>query len=344
VAAKAEVSRGSLRSLGWGSGESVSVKGESKVLELLIALADAGAVAGDLGPGDDAAVWQPRPGALVVWSTDGVCEDVDFRRRHQTPYQVGWKAWMAAVSDLSAMGAQPRGGLVALSVPPDTTSLALQAVQLGLVEAAAIDGATVMGGDLGRSPGPLSVTVTVAGELIGGAPVQLGGGRAGDDLVVTGTLGLAAAALERLEAGADGFPGAWRDRLLQPPSRVKAGIALRQAGASAMTDISDGCLLDLGRICQASGVGADLWLDHLPLAEGLPLAQAQRAALSGGEDFELLAALPPGHLDRLLATWAGDGPGLTSVGTLTGGGQVRVLSGRGGAALEELPDPGFRHF
>lgn len=338
-------SKSSLRVTDWVGGEPVSTQGESALLDQLMELAGPPPAAAEVGPGDDAAAWRAPKGGLMLWSTDTLCEDVDFRCRYQTPYQVGWKSWMTAVSDLSAMGASPRGGLVAALVPPGTSTEALHAIQLGIVEAAAIDRAAVLGGDLSRTDGPLALTVTVLGDVTDGSPVLLGGGSVGDLLVVTGTLGLAAAALQLLEKGSDQVPVEWRRRFLEPPSRAEAGLALRRAGASAMTDVSDGLLLDLERICQASRVGAEIWLDRLPLGSGL--AEAGRGvelALTGGEDFELLAAIPQDLIEEVVNGWGAELPALAILGILTDREGLRLLSARGGEPVEAPAAHGFRHF
>jgi len=334
-----------LRRAGWHGGEPVSVHGETALLRQLMELAGESPGGGEVGPGDDAAGWRAAADSLLLWSTDTLCEDVDFRRRYQSPYQVGWKAWMAAVSDLSAMGASPRGGLVAASLPPTTSTQALHAIQLGLVEAAAVDAAAVMGGDLSRTNGPLALTVTVMGEVIDGSPVLLTGGSAGEWVVVTGALGSAAAALRLLESGSAQVSPEGRDRLLEPPSRVQAGLALRRAGASAMTDLSDGLLLDLDRICQASAVGADLWLDDLPLGMGLPSTDEGVAlALTGGEDFELLATFPDNLIAEVVRGWGVELPGLSVIGRLTERKETRLFRTRGGEPVEPPATDGFRHF
>lgn len=277
----------------------------------------------------------------MVWSTDTVTEDVDFRQRYQTPYQVGWKSWMGAVSDLAAMGAEPRGGLVAASIPPDTSVQAVRAIQLGLVEAAAVDGAVVMGGDVGATPGPLTLTVTVMGEIEDGKAILLSEAAAGDTLVVTGQLGLAAAALHQLEGGHGDIPDQWRERLLRPPSRVRAGSSLRRSGASSMTDLSDGLLLDLGRICQASGVGSEIWLDQLPVPKALP---GLELALAGGEDFELLAAVPSDRVEQLLDGWRDQEAPLSVIGMISDSVGIRLLRSPGGEVVSAPVSDGFQHF
>ncbi|MGA7172453.1 MAG: thiamine-phosphate kinase [Candidatus Dormiibacterota bacterium] len=323
----------------------MSTTGETDLLRQLMELAGDSSGQAEIGPGDDAAAWQPTPGGLVLWSTDSLCEDVDFRRKHQTPYQVGWKAWMAAVSDLSAMGARPRAGLVAALLPVETSTEAVLAIQCGLVDAAAVDGAAVTGGDVSRSAGPLSVTVTVLGEVTDGSPVKLSGGRVGDRILVTGALGMAGAALERLEEGGTTVPEEWLERLRMPPSRVRAGMALRRAGSSAMTDLSDGLLLDLDRLSQASGVGADLWLDQIP--RGTRLEDTERGgelALTGGEDYELLATVPEPMLGELLDSWDDELPRLSVVGVLSAKPGTRLFSESGGELIGAPSNAGFRHF
>jgi thiamine-monophosphate kinase len=306
-----------------------------------IARSDAAVV----GVGDDAAAWRVSPGALAVVSTDSLVEDVDFRRSYQSPYQVGWKAWRAAVCDLAAMGANAGGGLLAALVPAETSLTALRAIQLGLVEAAAEDGAVVLGGDLSGTAGPLALTVTVLGELGDRDPVRLGGGSPGDALLVTGSLGLAAAALERLERGCAELAPEWRDRLLEPRSRLEAGQALRRLGASAMTDISDGLLLDAARIGAASGVGVEIWLDRVPLGAGLERDEAGCSlALSGGEDYELLATIAEIRRGPALRGWGSHLPPISQIGRLTEEHGVRLLSRPGGEPMALPERDGFRHF
>lgn len=339
------VGREDLRRARWGAGVALGEVGEATALERLSALAGNSGAGDEVGPGDDAASWRPSPEGLMLWSTDSICEDVDFRRSYQLPYQVGWKAWMVAVSDLAAMGAQVRGGLVAAILPGESTDQEILAIQLGLVEAAGVDGARIMGGDLGRSEGPLALTVTVMGEVEDGRPVRLSGAAEGDLVVVSGDLGGAAAALNQLEGGMTPVLDELRQHLLEPASRISTGTALRRGGVSAMTDISDGLLLDLERISRASGVAAELWLDHLPLGVRQPgCGDPVALALGGGEDFELLACIPDRQLAGLLGGWGEDLPRLTVIGRVISGSGTRLLARRGGTPLERPRTDGFRHF
>ncbi|MGH7759239.1 MAG: thiamine-phosphate kinase, partial [Candidatus Dormibacteria bacterium] len=333
------------RRAAWGEGRPLAEVGEGRALEALIELAGPPPPGAAVAPGDDAADLGPLSGGPVLLSTDSLCEDVDFRRQYQSPYQVGWKAWMAAASDLAAMGARVDGGLAAALVPDLATENELMAIQLGLVEAAAADSARVLGGDLSRTPGPLAVTVTVMGHMEAGRPVALGGGSPGELLVLTGSVGAAAMALQLLESGQAAVPPPWLERLLLPTARVEAGVALQRGGVRAMTDISDGLLLDLSRLCRASRVGAELWLDRVPLAPGsAPGCDQLRSALSGGEDFELLAAIPEPDLEPLRSRWEEALPPLAVVGRLVSGGGVVLRSRPGGDVVTLQGIDGYRHF
>lgn len=334
-----------MRRASWVGADPVSRLGESALLDLFTGQAATRAAKKlvRVGPGDDAGAF--RPSGLQLASADTLVEDVDFRRIYQSPYQVGWKAWRAAVSDLAAMGARARAGLASLLLPGDTSVLALRALQLGLVEAAEEDGAVILGGDVSRTEGPLAVAVTVLGEVKDGEPVELGGGAPGDALLVTGRLGEAAAALGQLEAAElEPTPG-WVRRLVQPGSRLGAGERLRRLGASAMTDLSDGLLLDGERLGRASQCGVELWLDRVPLGAGLePTSEGLRLALSGGEDFELLAAVPEPLVAPLLGSWEESLGALSVIGKLTAEPGLELLSGPGGERLTLPGGHGFRHF
>ncbi|MGH7611302.1 MAG: thiamine-phosphate kinase [Candidatus Dormibacteria bacterium] len=321
--------------------------GESALLAELVHLAGAGGRDGVIGPGDDAAGVGLGDGGIGLWSVDSVVEGVDFRRDFQSPYRLGRKAWRVAASDLAAMGVRPQAGLAAALLPPGASARALAAIQLGLVEAAAADRAYLAGGDLSATPGPLALTVTVWGRVQGRAPVRLGGGKAGEALVVTGSLGGAAAALALLDSG-QSVPAGLEERLCDPPARWQAGEALAQGGVSAMTDLSDGLLLDLERLCAAAGLGAELWAERLPvdlaLLDRLP-DRAPELALTGGEDFELLAAVSPTRLSELVRGWTDAGlPPLTEVGVLRAPPGIALLSEPGGRPLPLPERRGHRHF
>lgn len=216
---------------------------------------------GEVWIGDDAAVL----GQGLLAAVDAVVEGVHFTADTAIA-DVGWKAAVASISDIAAMGGQPTRLLVTVVGPPTTD---LDGLYAGIGEAAARYGCPVVGGDLANGPG-LFVSVTVLGT-VDGPPVLRSGARPGDRIWVTGPLGGAAASRYQRRARA----------------RIDEGQAARRAGATAMIDVSDGLAADLNHLAVASGVGVRL--GSFPLAEGATAAQA----LGGGEDFELVFTLPP---------------------------------------------------
>ena len=329
-----------MRTLGWDppGTATLDAAGEELMLARLVAMAGAD---GEVPPGDDAAGWRQEGGTGLI-STDSMVEGVHFRRGFQSPYQLGRKAWAQAASDLAAMGAWPLLGVVAAVFPGSTPAAVVEAVQLGLVEAAEAVGASVVGGDLSSGP-VILLSVTVVGSTRDGTPVRLGGARPGDLLVTTGRLGCAAAALAALESGdqGDAVPASWVERLLVPTARLEEGEQLRRRGCSALTDLSDGLLLDAGRMARASGVAVELWADRLCPPGSRPDLQL---VLTGGEDYELLAAVPSPGLDPLLASWPADLAELRLVGSVAAGQSVVVLDRLGGSPLSLGAELGYQHF
>jgi thiamine-monophosphate kinase len=301
-----------------------------------------------LGIGDDAAVIEV--GGPVVVSHDMLVEDVHFRRATTGPRDLGAKALAVNLSDLAAMGAVPVAAVVGLGLPPGYADGGdADALQQGLEETAAEHGLTIAGGDVSASP-VLVVGVTVIGRSVAGlAPVTRAGGRAGDLLVVTGALGASAAGLLLLERP-DLLPAlAERDSLVdshrRPVPRLAAGRALAAAGARAMMDVSDGLVIDATRLAAASGLRATVRLSAVPVAPGVAAVAAAAGrepaelAATGGEDFELLAALPPGRLADVRARC--DLP-LTVVGELAEGEPEVDVRDAAGAPVD-LGRPGWEH-
>ncbi|MEG8128846.1 thiamine-phosphate kinase, partial [Xanthomonas hortorum pv. gardneri] len=220
-----------------------------------------------LGIGDDAALLQPPPGEQLAITADTLNAGVHFP--HETRAEdLGWKTLAVNLSDLAAMGAQPRWCTLSLSLPHDDAEW-VDAFADGFFALADAHAIALVGGDTTR--GPLSCAVTAIGSVPPGAALRRDGARVGDDVWVTGAPGEAAAALSLWQAGqldvtcaaADPLHEQWRSRLLRPQPRVQAGLRLRGL-AHACVDISDGLLADLGHLCERSGVGAQLALAALP--------------------------------------------------------------------------------
>lgn len=324
--------------------------GEFELLALLRERLPAAGPQVRLGSGDDASV--TVPGGAVATSVDALVEGVHFRRESATLRQIGRKAISTALSDLAAMGAAPGEAYVWLGAPEDLDEEGLLEVGAGLAAVAAETGTTVAGGDLTRAP-VLSLAVTVTGH----APnpddfVTRAGARPGDALVVTGELGGAAAGLALLEqpsvAGLDApTADALRARQLDPTPRLAAGQALAAAGATAMIDISDGFAGDAGHVAAASGALLVIDAEALPIAPGVAALAAAAGrdplelAASGGEDYELLAALPPDALASARDALAALDLPITVVGRVEaaeGGSPRAELRRRGG---EAVPNRGF---
>ena len=275
-------------------------------------IAAAGATVGDhviVGSGDDAAVVEQR--GTAVTSVDALVDGVHFRRSTFPPDAIGHKALAVALSDLAAMGAQPGEAYVQLGIPEDVSQDELAGIADGLGGVAYDYGVSVAGGDVVASP-VLFLAITVVGYLREESThVTRAGAQEGDVLVLTGPVGGAAAGLllledEALASGLDpARREALRERQLRPQALVGAGLALARSGATAMIDVSDGIGADAGHIAAASGVRCVLELGAGCVAPGVAeVAEAAGedalALASGGEDYELLAAVPEDRLEEAL--------------------------------------------
>ena len=247
-----------------------------------------------LGPGDDAAVVAMPDGKVVV-STDVLVEGVHFRFDWSTPEQVGRKAAATNLADIAAMGAVPTSLLLGLACPAATPIETITAITDGLWAEARAAGAGVVGGDV-TSAAALVLSVTVLGTLEGRAAVTRAGARAGDVVALCGRVGWAAAGWAVLARGfRSPVAVVGAQRVPQPP--YAAGPAAAAAGATAMIDVSDGLLADLGHIADASGVEIDVRPPAVPprLADvGAALGvDPVHWLLTGGEDHALVATFPP---------------------------------------------------
>jgi len=265
------------------------------------------------GIGDDAAVLTPTPGLALLATTDALLEEVHFSFRLSSPAAVGFRAMVANLSDIAAMGGIPRAALVCLGLPPGAALDVVDGLYEGLHRAAASAATAVAGGDTVRSPAGVLLAVTVLGEVEPDRCVSRAGARPGDRLWVSGPLGGSAAGLAWLRAHGPGAeaPGAVREAVAcheAPAARLALGRALALDGvAKAMLDVSDGIGGDARRIAEESGVGVRLEAARIPVHPGA--AEVARRlggdalgwAIGGGEDYELLFAADP-SVD--VAAWA----------------------------------------
>jgi thiamine-monophosphate kinase len=311
-----------------------------------------------VGIGDDAAVVGAFSETPLLVTTDALIEDIHFRRRYP-PEDMGWKALAVNISDIAAMGGNPRYYLLSLSVPDGVSVEYIDRLSKGMAEAARRYGLTLIGGDTTSSPERIYISVTVLGEAPGEVLLRKGA-RPGDAVFVTGKLGDSALGLKLLEGsrgqGVKGSrisprtlgpsdPRTLIERHLRPTPRVKEGRFLARSGmVTAMIDISDGLLADLGHICEESGVGARVWVERLPLSGGFKALSGRYGgidlALSGGEDYELLFTVR----GELTGTFLDEARGMkcTQVGEIVRGKRVDVLREDGSVYMPK--GGGYEHF
>ena len=309
-----------------------------------------------VGIGDDAAVVEPPRGALDVITTDAIVEGVHFERRFCRPADIGHRALAVNLSDLASMGAQPGLALLSLGLPDSLTVADFDEFVEAFAALAAEFRVAVVGGNLTRSPGPWFVDVTALGSVGRRRVLTRSGARPGDELYVTGQLGGARAGLARLMGAAagevvagdpDDAMGDAVRRYRRPDARVRAGVLVgRTRAASACMDLSDGLADAVTQMAEASGVGALVELDALPCHPAVAAVwpeDATRQALLGGDDYELLFAVPRRRRRAFFAALAGGRRvAVSRVGTITprtDGVVMRAPDGR----QDALPR-GYEHF
>ncbi len=292
------------------------------------------------GIGDDAAVWESGPGTRVL-TTDTMVEGVHFRSDLASWREIGWKALAVNLSDVAAMGCEPRASVVSLGLDPDLDVEVVAELYEGMLDACAAHGGEIVGGDIVSSPA-LFVTVAMVGDAstIEGPVLDRSVASAGDVLAVTGTLGDSAGGLRLLMEGSrEGSGGPLARRHLRPSPRIEGGLALRRAGVRAAMDVSDGLVADVAKMCAASGVGAVIDAARMPVSDDLRRAFPDDwtdLALTGGEDYELVFAAPSKTVAN--AQDALDTP-VTVVGRVVEGEGVEVVGAVAGAA-----NGGWDHF
>jgi len=290
-----------------------------------------------LGPGDDCAIQRVDPGAELVFSVDTLVAGVHFPASYD-PENLGWRSLAVAASDLAAMGADPVCFTLALTLP-DIDEAWLTGFARGLSRAADRFGLLLAGGDTTR--GPLTLSLQVHGTVPSGTAIRRSGACPGDLVCVSGTLGDAGEALRWLDVNHPGPDEAFvLARYHRPQPRLELGRALR-GYASAAIDISDGLLADLGHILDASGVGARLELEQVPLSDALMRLAGESAAMRAvvaGDDYELCVTMAPETWQSLPQACRNQ---LTVVGRITEESGLRLFSH--GAELHQAAR-GYDHF
>ena len=307
-----------------------------------------------VGVGDDCAIWMPTPGQALAISSDMLVEGRHFLSTVD-PAALGHKALAVNLSDLAACGATPCAFTLALALPQADEAW-LRGFAQGLWALADGHGCELIGGDTTR--GPLTIAITVWGELPPGQALLRSAAQVGDDIYISGVVGQARMALEvfrgQLRLPSDAFARA-RARMERPTPRVALGQALRGV-AHAAIDLSDGLLGDLGHIMKASGVGADIdtrwlrhasdgdttWPAHCPDLAALPWAQTLACGLTGGDDYELLFTAAPEHRAAVWAAAQTSATPVSCVGHITPSG-LRVLDPQG-QAIDVSRLTSFDHF
>ena len=317
-----------------------------------------------VGPGDDAAVLAPVRNERLVVTTDAGVEGVHFSRAYSSPMDIGHRALAVNLSDLAAMGATPRWALLSLVLPGSWPVADVEALVDGLAALAGRHSVSVIGGNITRTEGPLVVDVTAGGGVGSRKWLTRSGAKAGHEIWVSGTVGGAAAGLEMLTGAGNQQPGtgsalsaagsqfpdpACVERHRRPVPRVRLGVALARARVvSAAMDLSDGLADALRQVAGASGVGVRIDAETLPIEPGAREWWTSRGedallrATAGGDDYELLLAVPPrsGRALRAVAKQVAE-PALTKIGVFTKDrGDLAIV--RNGLR-EELP-AGFEHF
>ena len=296
-----------------------------------------------LGIGDDCALIQPSERQHIAVTTDTLVAGVHFPLQ-TSPRAIGHKSVAVSLSDLAAMGAEPSWISLALTLPKADKDW-LSEFCAGVFELCEFYNVQLIGGD--TTQGPLSVTVTAQGLTPIDKHISRSGAKAGDWLYVTGELGDAALALRHSQGKIvieDVYKAQVMTKLDYPKPRVLAGQSLREYASSAI-DLSDGLISDLGHICQASGVGANIVLDDLPISgilrDTLGSEKAVELALSGGDDYELLFTVSEDNKVGMETALAHSGTAVTCIGQLNGSEKITTT-------LDNKPVPistsGFEHF
>ncbi len=283
-----------------------------------------------LGVGDDCAILDLNSDKLLLATCDSQVEGVHFTRQFSSPEQIGRKALAVNLSDIAAMGGEPRYALVSLVLPSGLSRSYLDTLYTGLRHEAAHYSTAIVGGNIASSGASLVIDITLLGTIERGRALTRNGAHSGDTLLVTGNLGAAAAGLYTLLHPDSRYPRDAQEVLRAvyrtPQPRIRVGRILSLLGpaiVTAMLDISDGLSGDLSHLCTRSNVGAHIELAHLPLSPSIRSIAARIGydafswALHGGEDYELLFTVSPGNAQKVIeAVQTATGIPVTPIGTI----------------------------
>lgn len=304
-----------------------------------------------LGIGDDAAVIKPTRGKYLLFSTDTLREDIHFRKDYSSFYDIGWKSVAVSISDIAAMGGTPRYLLLSLAIPAKTSVKDLDNLLKGIADVTERYDVSLIGGNVSGAKGGITVDTTVIGEVPKTGGVTRSGASAGDLIYVTGRVGGSAIGMELLKGSVkNAYSKTVILNHLRPVPRVKEGLIIRTHRlATAMIDISDGLLSDIGHVCEQSMVGACIYSNLIPLPEVPDNLKKWLAkdllfyALYGGEDYELLFTVRKRNRDRLEDIFEREGLKITYIGEVvskdTG---ISIIDEKG--KKKKINPAGYDHF
>jgi len=299
------------------------------------------------GIGDDTAVVKIGHNKALVFTTDMLIENVHFSLKYEGFFDIGWKALAVNVSDVASMGATPTWGVISVGMPVGIPVDCVDKLAQGVASLARKYRIGIIGGDTVKSPDLLVVNIALLGEAPEHDLLYRQGAQPGEALFVTGRIGEAAAGLELLRKRRQTADGSQHnrkhliDRYLRPEPRVKESILIvKNQLASSMIDISDGLHISVKFLCEQSKVGANIYLDKIPVNRELLTAnreQAWQLALSGGEDYELLFTVPRKKIKKALALFPHGW-----IGEVTGGNTIKILDKTGQEI--NVGNAGYEHF
>jgi thiamine-monophosphate kinase len=298
--------------------------------------------------GDDAAAYSTANGAISLVACHMMVEGSHFLRNWSTPFQIGVKAITKSVADIEAMGGSSKYLIVGLALPPETDLSFVQELYEGFNYANSQCGICILGGDITDCQGPITISLTIIGEVDPDCLIQKKGAEPGDLIVVTGELGLAGVGLFLLmdkPAIKDKLAAAEavKQQLQIEPQHSKGQIMARTGAVTAMTDISDGLVANLAKLCSASGCGAILQEEAFPVARSSRIIAEEnnvdplRFALFGGEDYELVATIKESKIDMVRQKMTEQGYKLHIIGQCTGQRGIHING-------QPLEITGFDHF